>query len=187
MTDEATPINNMWNDIIADAETDPNKDVIIETTDPLFDEQVCRAVFREPEPSDIRDGRGIQVRLSAEIQETITSTDGVEKTSGWVWKGRPVHIKAAISDEKAKQRAEIGCREMASALIAAKLLRRGESPTYEKMVKLLPQLTGSEVVLRFSLRTGNKPGDDGQPVQFQNVRFAPAGTANTQAPAPGDY
>jgi hypothetical protein len=129
MTDSASPVNSQWAAIIADAAQSPNKDILIETTDPLFDGQVCKATFAAPDPSDIRDGRGLQVRLSATISETITSVDGVQKTAGWVWRGRPTHVEAASNEEKAIQRAQIGCRELASALVAAKLLRRGEQPT----------------------------------------------------------
>jgi hypothetical protein len=114
--------------------------------------------------------------------------DGVQKTAGWVWRGRPTHVEAASNEEKAIQRAQIGCRELASALVAAKLLRRGEQPTFQQLVTLLPQLEGKEVVLRFELQQGRKQNDDGSFVQFQNVRFAPAGTANAaDAPATSDY
>jgi hypothetical protein len=188
MTDSASPVNSQWAAIIADAAQSPNKDILIETTDPLFDGQVCKATFAAPDPSDIRDGRGLQVRLSATISETITSVDGVQKTAGWVWRGRPTHVEAASNEEKAIQRAQIGCRELASALVAAKLLRRGEQPTFQQLVTLLPQLEGKEVVLRFELQQGRKQNDDGSFVQFQNVRFAPAGTANAaDAPATSDY
>jgi hypothetical protein len=81
MTDSASPVNSQWAAIIADVAQSPNKDILIETTDPQFDEQVCRATFAEPDPSDIRDGRGLQVRLSATIAETITSVDGVAEDS----------------------------------------------------------------------------------------------------------
>jgi hypothetical protein len=67
MTDSASPVNSQWAAIIADAAQSPNKDILIETTDPLFDGQVCKATFAAPDPSDIRDGRGLQVRLSATI------------------------------------------------------------------------------------------------------------------------
>jgi hypothetical protein len=128
MTDSASPVNSQWAAIIADVAQSPNKDILIETTDPQFDEQVCRATFAEPDPSDIRDGRGLQVRLSATIAETITSVDGVAKTAGWVWRGRPTHVEAASNEERARQQAEIGCRSLAGALVAAKLLRRASSP-----------------------------------------------------------
>jgi hypothetical protein len=50
--------------------------------------------------------------------------DGVQKTAGWVWRGRPTHVEAASNEEKGYVNAhEIGCRELASALVAAKLLR----------------------------------------------------------------
>jgi hypothetical protein len=114
--------------------------------------------------------------------------DGVQKTAGWVWRGRPTHVEAASNEEKAIQRAQIGCRELASALVAAKLLRRGEQPTFQQLVTLLPQLEGKEVVLRFFLKAGKTRDDNGDLKQFQEVRFAPAGTANAaDAPATSDY
>jgi hypothetical protein len=188
MTDSASPVNSQWAAIIADAAQSPNKDILIETTDPLFDGQVCKATFAAPDPSDIRDGRGLQVRLSATISETITSVDGVQKTAGWVWRGRPTHVEAASNEERARQQAEIGCRSLAGALVAAKLLRKGEQPTLTQLVTLLPQLEGKEVVLRFFLKAGKTRDDNGDLKQFQEVRFAPAGTANAaDAPATSDY
>ena len=50
MTDSASPVNSQWAAIIADVAQSPNKDILIETTDPQFDEQICRATFAEPDP-----------------------------------------------------------------------------------------------------------------------------------------
>jgi hypothetical protein len=123
--------------------------------------------LRRADPSDIRDGRGLQVRLSATIAETITSVDGVAKTAGWVWRGRPTHVEAASNEDRARQQAEIGCRSLAGALVAAKLLRKGEQPTLTQLVTLLPQLEGKEVVLRFFLKAGKTRDDNGDLKQFQ--------------------
>jgi hypothetical protein len=62
------------------------------------------------------------------------------------------------------------------------------SPPSTQLVTLLPQLEGKEVVLRFFLKAGKTRDDNGDLKQFQEVRFAPAGTANAaDAPATSDY
>lgn len=187
MTDISST-NSPWDAIVSDAASSPNADIAVETTDPLFDKQVTLATLEMPEPSDVRDGRGLQVRLGAVIAQTIESTEGLAKTNGWKWNGRPIIIEAINpSDERQETRARIGRRDLAAALVAAGLLKRGEAPDWARFVSLIPKLAGKQVVLRFDLRPGNKQNDDGSFTQFQNVRFERPGTANPTAPSTGDY
>jgi hypothetical protein len=148
------------------------------------------ATFAEPDPSDIRDGRGLQVRLSATISRDHHQRGRRAEDSrmGLARSPHPRRSRLQRGEGHVSKRTDRLPRTRIGALVAAKLLRKGEQPTLQQLVTLLPQLEGKEVVLRFELKAGKTSDDNGSFVQFQNVRFAPAGTANAaDAPATSDY
>jgi hypothetical protein len=122
--------------------------------------------------------------------ETITSVDGVQKTAGWVWRGRPTHVEAASNEEKAIQRKHrSGAANSHGALVAAKLLRRGEQPTFHPARHAAAAARGQRGRPALRAPAGSQAATMTAPSSSsRDVRFAPAGTANAaDAPATSDY
>jgi hypothetical protein len=132
----------------------------------------ARATFAAPDPSDIRDGRGLQVRLSATIsrdhhqrgRRAEDSRMGLARSPhprrSRLQRGEG-HVNASTRSGAAHSQVRAR-RSQAPAAVAS-------SPPSTQLVTLLPQLEGKEVVLRFVLKAGRKTrDDDGDPaVQFQ--------------------
>jgi hypothetical protein len=127
MTDSASPVNSQWAAIIADVAQSPNKDILIETTDPQFDEQVCKRHLRRarslghprrswpPGPTQ----RNHQPRPSPAWTACRRQPDGSGAVAPPTSKPPPTRRRATST--QARDRLPLPRR---CALVAAKLLRK---------------------------------------------------------------
>jgi hypothetical protein len=167
-----------------------NEDCYVATVDPQFTGQTKRVTFGEP-VADEEDGQ-VTVRLPFEINESITTDQGIEKAPGHKVNPFPRTLKPS-RDAKPKE-IEQADRDRATVgrmLEDLGLLPKAGGHKLSAIYQALGQLSGKQALCSFSIVKGAKRDDNGQFKTFQNFKFAAAGAGGANgsaiAPASGDY
>lgn len=176
----ATSTDNIWESEAQGA----NKDLHIQVTDPLFDGQTVLATIQRPEKVAVDDqGNGAAVKLSFKLGGEVKDTFGISKAPGYLYRSRfPWVYRAAKNEQKALDEADRGRRDIVRLEIAAGLLKKGAAPDEQTMLRNVGQLEGKQVLIKFSIRNGNKRDPEtGEFQKFQNVVFSSPGAASATA------
>ena len=158
------------------AEALPNKDLHVQTTDPIFEGQTKRITFLAPQPED--DDGNESVRISFRIEDEIVTTDGDKKAPGHVVSPFPRRLRVkADASAKEHEKLQRDLRGLGLDLQAIGLLPRRKDPTLGQIYRALGELEGKQALAKFSTTKGSKRNEDGEFPTFQNIRFAPVGGA----------
>jgi hypothetical protein len=162
----------------------PNKDLYVPVVDLMFDGQTKLATIRSLEKAAVDDeGRGKAVKISFEMQEELTSVEGVRKAPGYLFKPRAFVL--VESDVSKRQQAEIGQRAINKLLIAAGVASKSEALNREGIYSRIGKLAGKQVLVKFSIKKSSKRDPEtGEFYVNQNLAFAsPEGAAHATVAA----
>lgn len=152
-----------------------NKDLHVQTTDPLFGGgQVKTVTVLEPEEVP-QDGPGDAVRLRFKIEEEITSDDGIKRAPGYLFRPMPFMLQPNKPEDE--QQADIGRRTVGQILEAVKILPKGRTHRLADLYAALDSIAGKQLSAKFSTKKSTKRGDDGEFKTFQNVSWSALGDA----------
>lgn len=182
--------SNEWE--IAAETLGANKDIVVETTEPLYDGQTQkRAVIKSAEKQSADgDGHGEAVRLTFEMQSEMTTTDGVRKAPPFRISPFPYTLVADKPENS--RRAEMGRKEVGLLCEVLGLMPKGGGRPLPELYRAIGKLPGMEVDIDFNTAPSKKKDANGNFKQFQNLAFFKPGAGGAVGGAPakaveGDY
>ena len=173
----ATAEQDEWQKL---AESLPNRDGHVQTTDPLFNtgDRWLACTLLKPERQAVRDEKGVAIRVPIRFDEESVDTMGTKRAPGYIFRPKGYVIVPADDTPGAKQQADIGFRDLARLLERFGCLPKLGSHKMESVVGAVGKLADKQGEISLYLRDdkkGQRDEETGQLKRYQEQAIRPKG------------
>lgn len=170
---ETTIAQDEWQKL---ADSLPNKDGHVQTTDPLFDTAgaFLPVTIQKPERVAAKDEKGVAVRVNFRLDVESIDTQGTKRAPGYLLRQRPYIIEGASDSADDQAAAERGRRDLARDMERLGLLPRLGSHSRGTLIASIGKLANIKAKIKLWTRDGkDRDEETGQVRKFQNFLLAP--------------
>lgn len=163
------------------AESLPNRDGHVQTTDPLFDtgQNFLPCTVLKPERTAARDDKGVAVRLAIRFDAESVDSLGNKRAPGYVFRPRPIVIEGASDSPEDLGAAERGRRDLARMLENLSVLPKLGAHSKATLVASVGKLAEKPAKIKLTVKEGKRRDEEtGELAKFQNFVLAAPGEGN---------
>jgi hypothetical protein len=149
------------------ADSLPNRDGHIQTTDPLFHsgDSFWPVTILKPERTAARDDKGVAIRVNFRFDCETVDTQGTKRAPGHVFRPRPY----VIDNPDDQAAAERGCRDLARDMERLGILPRLGSHSKGSLIAAVGKLADRKAKIKLVVKDGKERDEEtGQVKKFQN-------------------
>ena len=165
------------------ADSLPNKDGHVQTTDPLFDTtgKFLPMTLTKPERCHAKDDRGVAVRVGIKFEAESIDSLGTKRAPGYIFRPRPYVIEGATASPEDQAAAERGRRDLARDMERLGVLPKLGSHSKASLIAAIGKLSDLKGKIKLWTKDGKERDEEtGQVKKFQNFILsgdAPEGAA----------